>query len=613
MPHRFFVVATLLFVCATASAATLGGPLPGPLPLFPQNNWWNTDISSAPVDGNSTTFLNTLGQLPLGPRVHPDFGGNDPDNPGSIFGIPYVIVDSAQPKLSVDFDVPDESDGVTHGPETPFPFYPIPEEAKTMTGWIEGGPPGNVDAGGDRHILIVNKDTNELYEIGNTFFNGTTWQGFSGAYFNMNTNNRRPETWTSADAAGLAILPGLVRYDEVYGPGEIRHAFRVTVSSTANYYVFPASHKAGTSTTSLPLGARLRLKATTNISAHPPEMQKVFRAMMKYGLIVADNGSNMFVSGTYDTRWDNGILNPAFRSLRASDFEVVQLGWKPPVTFILTLPSSVGSADVVSATLTAYDGNYNVATGYTGTVRFTSTDGAATLPLDYTFTGGDAGVHTFPAGFVLRTPGAQIVTFTDTANAMITGSVGVSVGPPTPINVVATATSTTSVSVSWSPSNGATQYEVLRASAGIAYATRTTTPATNFTDSSLVPGTTYLYRVRAMDSSARASQLSAPDAATTILFTDDPVMAGATAVKSLHITEVRTAVNAVRAAAGLGAATFTDGPIIQAIQFQEVRNALTPARAALGLPTITYTDATLTPGSTIIKAVHMQDLRSGAK
>jgi hypothetical protein len=145
----------------------------------------------------------------------------------------------------------------------------------------------------------------------------------------MNTNNRRPDGWTSADAAGLAILPGLVRYDEVYGPDEIQHAFRFTVRAT-NGYVYPASHRAGDTAGALPMGARLRLKAGKDISGFPAEMQKIFRAMKKYGLIVADNGSDMYVSGTFDTRWDNDVLNPAFAGLNASDFEVVELEWNPP-------------------------------------------------------------------------------------------------------------------------------------------------------------------------------------------------------------------------------------------------------------------------------------------
>lgn len=157
---------------------------------------------------------------------------------------------------------------------------------------------------------------------------GSGWAAGSGAIFPLDTNNRRPDGWTSADAAGLAILPGLVRYDEVYGSQPIRHAFRVTVRAT-NGYVYPGSHNAGSRSGALPMGARLRLKASKEISAFPEPLRRIFQAMKTYGLIVADNGSDLYVSGTYDTRWDNDILNPAFAAIKASDFEVVQLGWKP--------------------------------------------------------------------------------------------------------------------------------------------------------------------------------------------------------------------------------------------------------------------------------------------
>jgi len=160
------------------------------------------------------------------------------------------------------------------------------------------------------------------------YFDGTRWQAGSGAYFDLTRNDRRPDGWTSADAAGLAILPGLVRYDEATGSGEIEHAFRVTVRAT-NGYVYPASHRAGNTQGALPMGARLRLRSTTNITGFAPEVQRIFRAMKRYGLIVADNGSDMYVSGTYDTRWSNDVLNPAFRALTAGDFEVVTLGFNP--------------------------------------------------------------------------------------------------------------------------------------------------------------------------------------------------------------------------------------------------------------------------------------------
>jgi hypothetical protein len=189
----------------------------------------------------------------------------------------------------------------------------------------------------DRHLLIVDCTNRHLYELFNVWFDGTRWRAGSGAFFDMNTNNRRPETWTSADAAGLAVFPGLVRYDEAWNPAvtDIGHAFRVTVRAT-NGYVYPASHRAGSTAGALPMGGRLRLRTLVNgadpaLRTADPNVRKIFRAMQKHGLIVADNGSDMYVTGTFDTRWNNDVLNPAFALLRAGDFEVVQLGWKPTV------------------------------------------------------------------------------------------------------------------------------------------------------------------------------------------------------------------------------------------------------------------------------------------
>jgi hypothetical protein len=313
------------------AAATLGGPLPGPLPLFPPDNWWNLDISTAPVDPNSTAYITFVNNGSLR-RLHPDFGGDV--SPGSVqnYGMPYVVVDGTTTKRSVIFQYASESDGVNHTTGASFPFYPIPNEAITQPHWVEGGEPGHVDlrSSSDRHLILVDRDNRHLYELFNVFYDGVQWRAGSGAFFDLDTNARRPEGWTSADAAGLAILPGLVRYDEVFGTDEIRHAFRVTVRST-NGYVYPASHRAGSTAGALPMGARLRLKASVNLSGFAPEIQRIFRAMQRHGLIVADNGSDMYITGTYDTRWNNAILNPAFRALTASDFDVIQLGYNPPV------------------------------------------------------------------------------------------------------------------------------------------------------------------------------------------------------------------------------------------------------------------------------------------
>ncbi len=320
-----------LTVSLYALAPQVGGALPGPLPLFPATNWWNSDVSAAPVDSRSASFIAFINNGGTR-RLHPDFGGDAAPGSVDIYGFPYLIVDGTQPKKAVQFAYADESDGVDHSTGTSIPFYPVPDEAMTQPHWIEGGAPGNVDqrSQSDRHMLIVDRDNRYLYELYNVFFDGQAWQAGSGAFFDMNKSDRRPDGWTSADAAGLAILPGLVRYDEAYGTAEIGHAFRVTVRAT-NGYVYPASHAAGSNSQALPMGARLRLKGTVDLTRFTAEVQRIFRAMKKYGLIVADNGSDMYISGTYDTRWNNDVLNPAFASLSASDFEVVQLGWRPRV------------------------------------------------------------------------------------------------------------------------------------------------------------------------------------------------------------------------------------------------------------------------------------------
>lgn len=607
-PMRLLAAAVVFVIAIPLAAASQGGRLPVPLPLFPQNNWWNLDVSEAPVDPASAAFITFIGPTR---SLHPDFGGDAGD--GTIYGIPFIKVDGDQPKRAVDFYYPNQSDGVDHDTGNAFPFYPIPDEAVTQSGWIEGGPPGNVDEGGDRHILIVDTTNNHLYELYDMFHDGSGWTGGSGAFFDMNTNDRRPEGWTSADAAGLAILPGLVRYDEVNDPGEILHAFRVTVRAT-NGHVFPASHTAGSTSGALPMGARLRLKADKDISAFPADVQKIFRAMKKYGLIVADNGSDMYISGAYDTRWNNDVLNPAFRSLKASDFEVVQRGWHPPVTLTLAMPPVIGAGEEEAATLTAHGSDYQIAHDYRGTVRFTSTDSAASLPADITFTAGDAGVADV-SGLVLRSAGPQLVSAADVLDPTITTSTQVIVGPPRPADLAATTVSPLRVDLTWSGSAGATEYEIVRASDGEPFAMLARVPTTSYGDLTVESGKSYLYRVRALDSAGRASPLGPVDVATTIAFSDDPPVAGVTLVRAAHFDELREAVNAFRLAAGLDPFAFTPpapagGTVIRADHLAQLRQALAAARTAIGQPSLDWTDPVLSAGVTSARAVHLDELRN---
>lgn len=306
------------------SVALLGG-LTG-MDLFPADNWWNRDITAAPVDANSAAYIDWLsGRTPANPgavrRAHPDFGPPP-------YGIPYVVVGANQPLVPVTFSpYGSQSDAGASGRPA---GYPIPASARTSPNYIEGGVAGG-GASGDRHLLVVDRARGLLFETWATRWNSgaARWEAGSGAVFDLAGNARRPEGWTSADAAGLAILPGLVRYDEVAAGAPIAHAFRVTVRATDGY-VWPASHEAGNTAGALPMGARLRLKAAKDLGGYAPEVQRIFQAMKTHGLIVADNGTDLYVSGTMDARWDNDVLNPAFASLTADDFEVIELGWGAP-------------------------------------------------------------------------------------------------------------------------------------------------------------------------------------------------------------------------------------------------------------------------------------------
>lgn len=313
-----------------AAVPVQGAPLRGAAPLFPADHWWNADVSAAPVDPQSAAYIAFIG---ASRRLHPDFGGTAAPGSTEIYGMPYAVVDGTQPKVAVTFDYADESDGAG------VPFYPLPAQSIGQAHWVEGGAPAAVDqrSQSDRHLLVVDCTNRHLYELYNVWHDvgAARWYAGSGAVFDLDASDRRPDGWTSADAAGLAILPGLVRYDEAWNPAvpDIGHAFRVTVRAT-NGYVYPASHRAGSTAGALPMGARLRLKASVGgqdpaLRTADPNVRKIFRAMQKHGLIVADNGSDLYVTGTFDVRWNNDLLNPAFALLAAGDFDVIALGWKP--------------------------------------------------------------------------------------------------------------------------------------------------------------------------------------------------------------------------------------------------------------------------------------------
>lgn len=273
--------------------------------VFPFDNAWNQDISNSPVDPHSNNLIAGIG---LNANLHPDFGTVWNGAPN---GIPYVVVSGGQTAVPINF--------TAFGSQSDPGPYPVPPDAP-----VEGGPNGT----GDRHVIVIDRDNWKLYEMYRAFpvNNGASWNCDSGAVFDLNSNALRPAGWTSADAAGLPIFPGLVRYDEVFEQQEIRHAIRFTAQITRRAYVHPARHWASSNTSvdRPPMGMRVRLKASFDISGYSPAMQVILRALKMYGMILADNGSNWFISGAPDSRWNDNELN-TLKTIKGSNFEVVKM------------------------------------------------------------------------------------------------------------------------------------------------------------------------------------------------------------------------------------------------------------------------------------------------
>lgn len=282
--------------------AATDGPTVGGCQVFPSDNAWNRRVDDAPLRADSDAIIDRIQSIG-GTRLHPDFG----ENPN--YGIPFVVVPAAQPEVPVRY--------VAYGDESdPGPF-PIPVDAP-----IEGG----ASATGDRHAIALRSGTCELFELYRAFPEGSGWRADSGARFDLSSNALRPLGWTSADAAGLPILPGLVRYDEVEA-GEIRHAIRVTFSRTQRGYILPATHFASSDTdpTLPPMGLRLRLRASFDTSQLTGQARVIAVAMQRYGLIVADNGSNWFFQGAPSDGWDDDDLGQ-LKAISGDEFEVVDTG-----------------------------------------------------------------------------------------------------------------------------------------------------------------------------------------------------------------------------------------------------------------------------------------------
>src|SRR5882672_1722442 len=334
--------ATVLLL-TLATTAQAGSPAIGACAVLPADNIWNAPVDQLPLDANSATYVATIGS---GTTVHADFGSGTYN--GGPIGIPFVTVPGTQTKYSSTFLYADESDA---GP------YAVPLNAP-----IEGGSTSN----GDRHAIAVDVDNCILYELYRAFPQAASWKADSGAIFNLLSNALRPSTWTSADAAGLPIMPGLVRYDEV-ASGEIRHAIRFTVPQTRQAFIWPARHQASSLTDPKypPMGQHFRLKASFDISSFSGEDQVILRAMKKYGMIIADNGAAWFISGAPDDRWNNTNLGD-LRRVVGANFEAVD------VSSLMIDPNS-GQARQSAVSVTVSPSTANILTGqrqqFTATVQ----------------------------------------------------------------------------------------------------------------------------------------------------------------------------------------------------------------------------------------------------
>jgi hypothetical protein len=344
---------------AVGAGASLNGFRP-----FPANNTWNQDISASPVDPNSANYINFIGATV---PVHPDFGSGQYQ--GSYTGMPYSVVDSSQSPVNILFNA--------YGSESDPGPMPIPANAN-----IEGYPnPGT----GDRHVVVLDNNNCWLYELfGSSVNTDGSWNAGSAAVWDLQNYTQRPLTWTSVDAAGLPIFPGLVRYDEATS-GQIAHAIRFTLQHSIAAYVLPATHWAANSSAQFaaPMGMRLRLKSNFDISSFSATNQVILKALKQYGMIMADNGSSMYLSGAPDDRWDNNDLHN-LSTLIASDFEVVAMGTvytsanvpqgSAPniVSFTASTSNPVSAGTAVTLNWNVTGGSYYIVSPQIGAVRGTS-------------------------------------------------------------------------------------------------------------------------------------------------------------------------------------------------------------------------------------------------
>src|SRR6266849_943840 len=349
--------------------ASLGGFVP-----FPADSLWNADISSEPVDPNSAAVINFIGP---GISMHADFGAGQ--YLGSTIGIPYLVVGGQQPPVAINF--------TAYGSESdPGPML-VP-----VTAPIESYP--NPDTG-DRHVLVLDNSNCFLYELSSAYVSGNSWNAGSGAVWDLLSSEQRPYTWTSADTAGLPIFPGLARYDEV-AAGKISHALRFTLQQSRAAFILPASHWAANSSNSnaAPMGMRMRLKASFDVSGYSTANQVILKTLKKYGMIMADNGSNLYLSGAPDDRWDNNDLH-ALGQVSASNFEVLQMtplytqntlpiGAAPQITSFTATASSISAGAQLTLSWVVSGAFHVIVSPDAGVVRSTSVTVAPAQSTTYT-------------------------------------------------------------------------------------------------------------------------------------------------------------------------------------------------------------------------------------
>jgi hypothetical protein len=410
-----------VFYLGLVTSAMAQGPTVGSCPVLPADNIWNTRIDQLPVHPSSSTWVTTIGATA---KVHPDFGAGLYN--GAPMGIPYITVPGTQTKYPVTFTWPDESD--------PGPY------ATPLTAPIEGGSASN----GDRHAISVDTTNCILYELYRAFPQSSSWRADSGAIFNLRSNALRPSSWTSADAAGLPIWVGLLRYDEILA-GEIKHAIRFTVPQTQKAFVWPARHRASslTGTQYPPMGARFRLKASFDISGFSPANQIILTALKRYGMILADNGSAWFISGAPDSRWNNDDLNK-LKTIVGSNFEAVD------ATTLMIDPNS-GQARQTSVGVTVNPGSASVQVNQTKDFNASvvgNTDQVVTWDVNGVVGGNSAvgfidsisGLYTAPS--VIPTPGTVTVRATSRSVPAARGTAQVTiVNPPAVVTIWPTSVS----------------------------------------------------------------------------------------------------------------------------------------------------------------------------